>query len=542
MSPRWPALVLLAGLASLAGLVESGRLDVAGAGDDTSDDSGAVRAASGIPALPVQAASEARSSTWYCASALAAKAEEDVASEPQESGSRDVVHTVVIANPTEGSIEARVTAVTGDPAADDAPASQTVTVPARGQASVDLIDLLRASEHSLVAGDGEMLPLAAVVELDGGGVAVEQEIVGPQGRALGPCASRAAPAWHFAWGATTRDARELLVLFNPFPGDVKVDAVFSTPGEVREPVRWQGLTVPAQHVMAVEVGEDVTRRSQVAASVRARDGRLVVGRVQIFDGSIDVAGVTSTLGQPVPAETWTFPHGGIDGNTTEALVAYNPTDETADVDVAVLPDDPDVRTPEPFGLVLRPRRSVVLDYADESRITPGVGHTTVVTSTNGVPVVVERVLASSDQERRAMSAARGSAVAATTWTFPVGRGEQAAPSAEAGPDEGVAVRSRYVVINPDPEQSTTVALTLHHDGTSTEPEGLQDIEVGPERRVELALPEVASPNESGGAGPVSATVHADHPIVVERVVAVDGVDVIAGPGIPAGEDLRALSP
>jgi hypothetical protein len=540
MSPRWPALVLLAGLAGLAGLVESSRIDVAGAGDDTADVGGAVRAASDTPALPVQAASEARSSTWYCTSVLPSVP--DVAGEPQERGVGDVDHTVVIANPTPRSIEARVTAITGDPAPSGGPASQVVTVPARDQASVGLIDLVRDSEQSLSAGDGEMRPLAAVVEANGGGVAVEQEIAVPQGRALEPCASQAAAAWHFAWGATTRDARELLVLFNPFAGDVRVDAVFSTPGEIREPVRWQGLTVPAQHVTAIEVGEDVTRRSQVAASVRAREGRLVVARVQIFDGSIDVAGVSSTLGQPVPAEAWAFPHGGIDADTTETLVAYNPTDETAEVDVAVLPDDPDVRTPEPFGLVLRAGRSVVLDYAEENRITPDVAHSTVVTSTNGVPVVVERVRAASDQERRALSATRGSAVAATTWTFPIGRGEHAAAPGEAGPDEGMAVGPRYVVINPDPEQSTTVSLTLHHEGRSTEPEGLQNIEVGPEERVELTLPEIASPSEPNGAGPVPAVVEADHPVVVERVIAIDGVDVLAGPGIPAGEDLRTLTP
>jgi hypothetical protein len=540
MSPRWPALLLLAGLAGLAGLVESGRLDVAGGAGEARPIQSSGTGPSGVSALPVLPASEARSSTWYCASGLAGG--DGAADVSDGSGDGHVDYTVVITNTTAEPIDGTVTALTGNPEPPEAPASRDLTVPAGSQMSVGLVDLIRSSDQSLVATHGDVSPLAAVVELDGGGVAVEQEIVGPDGRSVGPCASQAASEWHFAWGSTTRDARELLVLFNPFPGDVKVDAVFSTPGEIRAPVRWQGLTVPSQRVMAVDVGEDVTRRTQVAASVRARDGRLVVERLQTFDGSIDAAGVTSILGQPVPAEAWTFAHGGIDEEIAETLVAYNPTDLTAEVDVAVVPVDDDVRIPEPFGLVLRPGRSAVLDYRDESRITPGTAHTTAVTSTNGVPVVVERVLASSDPEQRTVSAARGSPVAAPSWTFPLGLGVHAAPAGDGAPDENVRVASRYVVVNPDPAQSATVSLTLHHDGTTTDPEEMQDIKIGPERRIELALPEVVSRSELVEARGVSVSVRADHPIVVERVVTIDGIDVLAGPGIPAESGLGVLAP
>ena len=78
-------------------------------------------------------------------------------------------------------------------------------------------------------GDVVAAPLAAaVVEAAGPGVAVEHRVSGPYGSDVAPCASFAAPTWHFAWGSTTRDARELVVLFNPFPSPATVDAIFTT--------------------------------------------------------------------------------------------------------------------------------------------------------------------------------------------------------------------------------------------------------------------------------------------------------------------------
>src|SRR4029453_15041345 len=84
---------------------------------------------------------------------------------------------------------------------------------------------------------------------------------------------------------------------------------FSTEGGVREPLRWQGFTVPARSTVGVDVGDDVTRREQVSATLRARSGRLVVYRLQLFDGSGDTGGVSVALGQTAPGHDWLFAHG-----------------------------------------------------------------------------------------------------------------------------------------------------------------------------------------------------------------------------------------
>ena len=73
-------------------------------------------------------------------------------------------------------------------------------------------------------------PIAsAIVEVDGGEIAVEHQITdlreGGGGRATAPCSSTAARAWSFPWGVTARGARELLVFMNPFPDDATVDVL-----------------------------------------------------------------------------------------------------------------------------------------------------------------------------------------------------------------------------------------------------------------------------------------------------------------------------
>ena len=120
---------------------------------------------------------------------------------------------------------------------------------------------------------GDLVPaplVAALVEADGGPVAVEHRVTGPHGVDVGPCASASAPVWHLASGATTRDAREVLVLFNPFPTDAIVDITFDTDAGSREPVRFQGFPVAAGTVVGVDIGDDVARESQVSATLRTR--------------------------------------------------------------------------------------------------------------------------------------------------------------------------------------------------------------------------------------------------------------------------------
>jgi hypothetical protein len=578
---RLPFVVALA--AALAGAVV---VDRAG-GDPVPAD------APGPGPAPLVAASpaESGSSTWFCAAGTAT-----------DGGMAD--HTVVMLNPTERDLAAAVTVFTGEvlapaPVPDPAPAPVTaLTTDGPGvhrQVTRDL-DLPAGGRVAVALGNVVEAPLAAaLVEVAGGGVAVEHHVRGEHGADVAPCTTSAAPTWHLAWGSTARDARELVVLFNPFPSPATVDAVFATPNGRREPVRFQGLPVPGRSVVGIDVGREVTRADQVAATFEVRSGRIVVERLQQFDGSLGVEGLSVAPAVPAAAGAWVFGDGeasalapttpppdevvgtpdgedatvegaaGEDATvedddpglaTSERIVVYNPGGERAEVEVEVVPttDRPGPPVP-PFSLSVRAGGYEVLDYGEHDRIVPGVAHATIVRSTGGQPVVVERATVddapppatpqsqSSGQDsgdeplrRHEITASPGARLAAPGWLFPSVAGLGVGDS--EGDGEGVTVR--FAVLNPDPDRAVEVevapagAAWPRAGGTAGAP---GRVEVPPGARVVVDLDAEAT------AGMVAALVEADGPVVVERtVLAADGRRLAMGAGIPLAEGAVVLSP
>jgi len=502
-----------------------------------------------MPAVP---ASDVLAATWYCAAGTA-----------EEGGSAD--HTVVVFNPGDDDVTGTISVHggtfaappstraagggddgggDGEPAERDGsptdgddggdplgdawsppspdgrdggtagppPPEAPIEVPAGGRVEVRLAEVQRS-------------PLAAaLVEVDGA-VAVEHEVAGPAGRDVGPCASSASPEWHLAWGATTRDAREVMVLFNPFPSPAAVDVVFATENGIREPVRFQGLPVPARGVVGVDVGEDVSREELVSATVRSRSGPVVVERLQTFDGSAGVGGLSTALAVPEPLETWVFAHGSIGPGRGERIVVYNPTGERAEVEVMVRPspeDGAEVVAPQPFRVAVAAGRHEVIDYGEQDRVPAGTGHATVVRSSNGVPVVAERVLTYGDGQPGEVAAGPGAAFAADTWVL----------ATRGGGDEPA---TRLVVANPGGGRPARVSVVGFTGGQEVAPADLADVEVPPGDRRVLTI---------GGeldADDLAVVVRSDQPVVVERLVSGDGLGQAAGPAVPVASGAVPVS-
>ncbi len=522
---------LVLGLAALlAGAVVLDRRD---GGDDVA--AGRVPESGDARLMPAARPATAGSSTWYCAAGTA-----------EADGFAD--HRVAIVNTGDEDRTATLTIVTGAIRRPDGPeggaaeaggppVTREVAVPAGQRVEVRLGDVVAAGLA------------AAVVEVDGGGVAVEHQVSGPHGEDVGPCATFAGSTWHLAWGATTRDARDVVVLFNPFPSPATVDGTFVTEDGGREPVRFQGFPVPAGGVVGVDLGDDVTRSQQVAATFRARSGRIVVERIQQFDGSLGAEGLSLDLAVPSAGTTWVFadgeatvpapvppapgeedeatPAGGDDedGSSSERIVVYNPSRDRARVEVRVLPggDDPGPE-PEPFRLSVPAGAYEVIDYGDQARIVAGEPHATVVHVTNGTRVVAQRVTVDAGpppSSRRPptgeVTAAPGARLAAPNWTF---------PSLAAGDDETAA----FVVFNPDPTKAVRVRLEVPGPGRDRDGAG-GSTEVPPGGRVALD-----SPADAGESGVV---VIAAGPVVAERVVrAADGRRAALRPGRAAAHGRR----
>ena len=354
---------------------------------------------------PVAPSADSLGSTWFCAGGTA-----------RENGSAD--HRVVVVNvgdsPVTGTLTVFAGGLSGHPEATNAePVAQPIDVPPRGRVAVRLADVLESQFA------------AALVELGGGEVVVEHVVRGEDDVDAAPCATAPSATWYVASGTTTRDASERLALFNPFPDDAVVDITFATADGVREPDEFRGFVVPARRVVVVDVGSAVQRHPQVALTVQARSGRLVVDRIQRFDGSAGVEGLGLTPGAPAVAPLWSFPDGFKTAGVVEVVTVYNPTDRQAEVDIEVVVDpspDPAVLTVvEPFQVSIPPRRFAQVDLSADERVPAELGHSVVVRSQNGVGVVAERQIRSNDPAPRVgFASTLGSPVAADRWLSAVG--------------------------------------------------------------------------------------------------------------------------
>ncbi|CAN5746366.1 hypothetical protein BH24ACT2_BH24ACT2_08360 [soil metagenome] len=451
---RLPAIVVL--VAVLTGMA---LLDVA-------DPTPAPFGAAGAFAMPTADDPSSLSSTWFCA----ASANVDEGASGLE---------VLVANYGD---EPRSGTVTWMPEGSE-PVLRPIEIPAHDGLVLDADEAVEAGAVS------------AVVELDGGGVAVEHAVTVGSRRSVAPCASSASDRWYLANGSTARDADQVLVLFNPFPGDAVVDVAFATDQGRDQPEALQGLPVPAGSTTRISVGEFVRRREVTATTVSTRTGRLVVDRLQRFDASEGRSGLSLALAAPAPAEVWTFPAGRHEEGLVERWHVYNPSDRDAVVTVEALTDSGEI--PIPVQRTVSARGQLVIDATEAAVVPAETAHSSTVRSVDGVGLVVERELSGvAPSSRRGWSSMLGSPLAAERWLLAAGAG--------AG-----QVNERLMVYNPGPEP-VRFSVVAQLDGRSVVVDELSDVELGPASRREVTMAEVLDDS------PVPLSVEANGPVVVER--------------------------
>lgn len=307
---RWPVLSVIGVLLALLGVVDITDRDDSSASQDD--------------ALTTPAAGEAV--TWYCPAGLIS----------QDESSYTVSSTVVV-NPSTEQAGMWVTyfpssfregAEAWRTYADQGSVQRVVVEP---QTSLEI-----AVPDRLIPADGSELFLSVLVELDSPGATVAQamstDINGIAERTLLPCAEDVSTSWYFAAGTTTADARFMLGLFNPFPQAAVADVYFATDNGRRTPTRYEGLIVAARSALYLDVGVEATRWRQLATTVQTRSGQLVAAKLQIFDGSQGIQGVSMGAGAPAVSKQWLFPFGSAQDEPAAYLV-YNPSREEARVEI-----------------------------------------------------------------------------------------------------------------------------------------------------------------------------------------------------------------
>jgi hypothetical protein len=327
--------------------------------------------------------------------------------------------SLTVFNTTDDPKEATVSAVT----AEGANRERQLMLPPRSRQDVNL--------GELAAGEDT----AATVAVYGGGVAVEQTVVGRSGIDVTPCADTASGTWYLADGTTTADAALRLVLYNPFPDDAVVDVALTTVERTLEPPELQGAVVPGHSVRLVDVGAAAQREEVVSAAIRGRGARLVVGRIQSADNAAR-RGVGAALAAAQAQQTWWFPDGGKGGGVGEKFVVFNPGDQDASVELSVLPaagsGSPTTSAAvavqpvvAPVSVVVPPNSFAVVDTGGEAGVPPGPHSTLVNVVADQTPVVVERLLSRVTGDRLTTTSVLGSQLAVPRWYVAnpaVGRG------------------------------------------------------------------------------------------------------------------------
>lgn len=402
---RAAIVAVLAAALILGGLIDRSRGPAAPISDSAS-----------VAPVPVAAPAEALSSSWFCAGATD-NHDGPGAHPPTGSSHGSAPGAVIIANSGSAPASGIITLVPSTGTS----AQIQVTVPALGRRVV-AEDVRKGAPW-----------IGAIVDIDAGGVAVEQAVNGPLGSSAIPCATAGSSQWYFATGATLVNARTELSLLNPYPTDAIVDLAFTTNQGVEAPEQFQGLTVPPGGLVAVNLGDHLRRRQFIATSVTARSGRLVAWKTQVVtaptkgevllgtpaasrplaDPAAATPGVTVTLGVPDTATTWTWAEGEAGNGVNESYVIYNPGVGTAQLQLSVQLDQ---GVAEPFDLSVGPDQVTTVVSSQEVRIPPGVGHSAVLQSRNGVPVMAERVVsAGSPSAWSGLGELPGGQVAAPRW-------------------------------------------------------------------------------------------------------------------------------
>ncbi len=510
MTPRWPALVLLVALA--VGALVVGR----DAPDPTPPSP-----VDPTSLLPAGAPADALDSTWFCAG--------------QTVGDGTVADgTIVIANTGDETATGRLDVVTdlGERLADGA--GEALEIAPHTTERVRLADLLQADWAS------------AQVTLDRGDVAVEHEVEGPQGRDVAPCHSAADDRWYLPSGATTRDARYYLAVYNPTPVAATVDMEFATVEGPRQPGDLQGIPVAPRSMVAVNVAAVVTVRDLIAATVTARRGRIVVDRIQTFDGrgassteeeaaaeAYRRKGLTVTPAVPAARPTWTFPAGvrtvardaagDPAGGIHEVVHVFNPGSREVTVEVAVELDDPRRNGRlDPIPLTVAAGEVATFDVDATPGVPEDVRHSITVSAEDGRSIVAERTLvAEGETDYVGVATSTGSPVAAERWVFAAG----------GRSDDLDAVR--IALVNPG-DEAVDVELVSFGDGERVAIDLDEPVTLDPGARREVVIEGLPE-----GRGSIEVTSSA--PVVAERRIlatresaAEPGLGASVALGIPFG--------
>jgi hypothetical protein len=204
-----------------------------------------------------------------------------------------------------------------------------------------------------------------------------------------------AAKWYLAEGAVHNRFETFILIANPNNHEVTVNLRFLLSDG--EPVEKQiRVSANTRKTINVELSfAEMRDQAGFSTVVSTENGeKIVVERAMYWTGESysQRSGATAVVGIPAPQPRWILPEGAVGGSSGfECFVLIgNPEDEAAEVDVTyVLPDGLTITRPQ----VIPAGRRLTLKVNNEVSAEAGTQSvSTLVESTNGVNVIVERAM------------------------------------------------------------------------------------------------------------------------------------------------------
>jgi hypothetical protein len=285
---------------------------------------------------------------------------------------------------------------------------------------------------------------------------------------------------------------------------------FSSEDGPSAPQGLQGVAVHGRGLLAVNVGDFVHRRQAVSSDIATRVGRIVVSRLQSFDGTAGRKGQSLALGAPARSRTWYFPEGIVASGITERYQLYNPADREVRAELNLSLEQ---GAAEPIDVTVPAQARVTVTANDEKRIPRQVAHAVTVTAEDPGLVVERAIDAASPAPRAGFSSIVGATRLFDRWAFAIGEADE--------------TWDEWVVVQNPGSRSITFSITALAKGQRVGIDGLQDLEVGPGQRRSVRL------GDHIKRGDLPIEVEATGPVAVERdLYPVKGTSLIMSIGTP----------
>jgi hypothetical protein len=311
------------------------------------------------------------------------------------------------------------------------------------------------------SGDGRAVNVVGY----GGAVAATAVMKSSSGSGATGCSPDAARHWYFAEGSSDLGYDERLILYNPFPDEAVVRVSFVTPKGTVSKANLSDQAVASGSTSTLRLNGFTLKEPLLSVQVDAIRGRVVAWRSLQAHAAKRPEGEQLTLGATNSHTDWFLPDGATGDGYDERIAVLNPNDQAARVTISVLTSSQTLQPPKLLDITVPPASSKSIAPAAAVGRCKGTvcGMGAVVTSTNGIGVVVERTIWYSTSRMQGVASEVASPRTSLHWYL--------------GPASFDPTRDSVVILNPTTADAS-VSLTLETDAHGPRsPGSLQHIKV-----------------------------------------------------------------